>query len=187
MTHEELELLVQRQQEEIDRLSKMVDRLYQVSVLPSQDREQKLLDVVEANAAALNNELAQLLVKAEAGDALAQFSLGWTHYYAKGVVENSVEGVKWWTLSANQGNAEAQWELGGAYATGRGVPQQDLVAAYAWYNIAAENGFIYAKKDKEKIAKSMFPGQVIRAEDMAREFLNQLHTGDTSAVTATPK
>ena len=62
MTHEELDLLVQRQQGEIDRLSMVVDRLYQVSVLPSQDREQKLLDVVEANAAALSNELAELLV-----------------------------------------------------------------------------------------------------------------------------
>jgi len=177
MTHEELDLLVQRQQGEIDRLSKVVDRLYQVSVLPSQDREQKLLDVVEANAAALSNELAELLVKAEAGDALAQFSLGWTHFYAKGVVENSVEGVKWWTLSAQQGNAEAQWELGGANATGRGVAQ-DLVAAYAWYNIAAENGFIYAKKDKEKIAKSMYAGQVIRAEEMAKEFLNKKSVAD---------
>ena len=177
MTHEELDLLVQRQQGEIDCLSKVVDRLYQVSVLPAQDREQKLLDVVEANAAALNNELAQLLLKAEAGDALAQFSLGWTHFYAKGVVENSVEGVKWWTLSAHQGNAEAQWELGGANATGRGVAQ-DLVAAYAWYIIAAENGFIYAKKDKEKIAKSMYAGQVIRAEEMAKEFLNNMPVAD---------
>ena len=177
MTHEELDLLVQHQQGEIDRLSKVVDRLYQVSVLPSQDREQKLLDVVEANAAALNNELTQLQVKAEAGDALAQFSLGWTHYYAKGVPENSVEGVKWWTLSAQQGNAEAQWELGGANATGRGVVQ-DLVAAYAWYNIAAENGFIYAKKDKEKIVKSMYAGQVLRAEEMAKEFLNQMPVAD---------
>jgi TPR repeat protein len=177
MTPEELGLLVQQQQEQIDRLSKVVDRLYQASNLPNRDREQKMLDEVEANATALSNELAQLLVKAEAGDALAQFSLGWTHYYAKGVSENSVEGVKWWTLSAHQGYAEAQWELGGAYATGRGVTQ-DLVAAYAWYNIAAENGFIYAKKDKEKIAKSMYAGQVIRAEEMAKKFSNKIPVAD---------
>ena len=187
MTHEELILLVQQQQEQIDRLSKVVDRLYQVSELPARDREQRVLDEVEAHAAALNNELAQLQAQAEAGDPRAQFTLGYTHYYAKGVAENSVEGVKWWTLSAHQGNAEAQWELGGAYATGRGVPQQDLVAAYAWYNIAAENGFIYAKKDKEKIAKSMYAGQVIRAEEMAKEFLNQMPVADKPTVTASPK
>ena len=65
----------------------------------------------------------------------------------------------------------------GAYATGRGVTQ-DLVAAYAWYNIAAENGFIYAKKDKEKIAKSRYAGQVIRAEEMAKKFSNKMPAAD---------
>ena len=173
MTHEELILLVQQQQEQIDRLSKVVDRLYQVSELPTRDREQRVLDEVEAHAAALNSELAQLQAQAEAGDPRAQFTLGYTHYYAKGVAENSVEGVKWWSLSAQQGFAEAQWELGSAYATGRGIPQ-DVVTAYAWYHIAAENGFIYARKDKEKIAKTMFPGQVIRAEELAKEFSNKL-------------
>ena len=38
--------------------------------------------------------------------------------------------------AAEQGNAEAQFNLGRAYANGEGVPK-DLVEAYAWVNIAA--------------------------------------------------
>ena len=38
--------------------------------------------------------------------------------------------------ASEQGDAEAQFNLGLAYETGRGVPK-DYVQAYAWYNIAA--------------------------------------------------
>ena len=172
MTHEELILLVQQQQEQIDRLSKVVDRLYQVSELPTRDREQRVLDEVEAHAAALNNELAQLQAQAEAGDPRAQFTLGYTHYYAKGVAENSVEGVKWWSLSAQQGFAEAQWELGSAYATGRGIPQ-DVVTAYAWYHIAAANGHVKAKSRKGLIAKEMTAEDISKAQALSKEMIKK--------------
>ena len=60
-----------------------------------------------------------------------------------------------------------------------GTIADTLQAGISIYNnIAAENGFIYAKKDKEKIAKSMYAGQVIRAEEMAKEFLNQMPVAD---------
>jgi hypothetical protein len=40
---------------------------------------------------------------------------------------------------AAQGDADAQTELGGMYATGNGV-DQDNVLAYAWLNLAAASG-----------------------------------------------
>jgi TPR repeat protein len=40
---------------------------------------------------------------------------------------------------AQAGDAEAQLELGQRYATGTGVPQDDVQAA-AWYRSAAEGG-----------------------------------------------
>lgn len=166
MTHEELVQRVAEQQAEIERLAALTNRLYHASPLPAQDREQKLLDEVEAHTEALNNELAQVQIQAETGDPRAQFSLGYTHYYAKGVAENSVEGVRWWTLAAQQGFAEAQWELGNACLAGRGI-NSDVIAAYAWLHLSAVNGFIYAKKDKDKVAKTMFAGQIIRAEELA--------------------
>jgi len=50
-----------------------------------------------------------------------------------------VEAVAWYRKAAEQGNAVAQYYLGITYATGTGVPQDD-VEAVAWYRKAAEQG-----------------------------------------------
>ena len=42
-------------------------------------------------------------------------------------------------LAAEQGYAAAQFNLGVMYASGQGVPEDD-VTAYAWLNIAAAQG-----------------------------------------------
>ena len=85
------------------------------------------------------------------------------YYYAKGVAEDSILGLEWLLKAANQGHVEAQWEMGNAYKTGRGVPTGPI-SAYAWYSIAGENGFVFGKKDKDIIAETMFAGQLIKAE-----------------------
>ena len=41
----------------------------------------------------------------------------------KGVEPDDEEAVKWYRLSAEQGDASAQWHLGLAYANGEGVEQ----------------------------------------------------------------
>ncbi len=45
---------------------------------------------------------------------------------------------------ANQGNAEAQFNLGGMYDKGEGVPQDDTEAV-KWYRKAAEQGYAEAQ------------------------------------------
>ncbi len=40
---------------------------------------------------------------------------------------------------AEQGNAEAQYNLGYMYGEGLGVPQDDYVQAHMWLNIAASS------------------------------------------------
>lgn len=52
---------------------------------------------------------------------------------------NYVEAVKWFRKAAEQGHAEAQFELGGKYFTSEGVPE-DNVEAYTWYLLAKANG-----------------------------------------------
>ena len=47
--------------------------------------------------------------------------------------------MKWYTLAAEQGNADAQYNLGVMYDNGRGVPQDDKTAV-KWYRLAAEQG-----------------------------------------------
>lgn len=48
--------------------------------------------------------------------------------------------VEIWEPLAKQGLSEAQSDLGTAYLTGSGVPQ-DLVAAVKWFRLAADQGF----------------------------------------------
>ena len=47
---------------------------------------------------------------------------------------------------ADQGNADAQFNLGEMYAYGHGVPQ-DYKEAVSWYRRAAERGHIRAQKN----------------------------------------
>jgi len=167
VTHEELVLQVRKQQEEINRLSGLIKRLYDISELPRLETEEKIIAQIEAKAEVLANEEADLRIQATEGNARAQFMLGYIYYHAKGVAEDSVQAVKWWLMAAEQGHAEAQWELGNAYVSGQGVAQ-DIPTGYAWYSIAADNGLVFAKRDREKIKEKMYPGDIVRAEQIAR-------------------
>ena len=57
----------------------------------------------------------------------------------KGVPEDDVEAVKWYRKSAEQGNADAQYNLGVCYKHGIGVPKDDAEAV-KWYLKSAEQG-----------------------------------------------
>ena len=170
MTHEELILQVRKQREEIDRLSELVRRLYDISELPRLETEENILAQIEAKAEELASEEADLRIQATQGNVRAQFLLGYIYYHAKGVAEDSVQAVMWWHKAAEQGHAEAQWELGNAYVRGQGVIR-DIATGYAWYSIAADNGLVFAKRDKNKIAERMYPGDIIRAEGIAKQLL----------------
>ena len=75
---------------------------------------------------------------AEAGDAQAQFNLGFAYEYGEGVPQNSIEAVKWYRKSAEQGYARAQSNLGFAYEHGEGV-QKDATEALKWHCKAAKS------------------------------------------------
>ena len=78
-------------------------------------------------------------IKAEQGDAEAQFNLGQMYRKGRGVPQNYEEAVKWYEKAALQGNATAQNNLAGKYTRGQGV-EQDYIEAYAWHLLAKENG-----------------------------------------------
>ncbi len=52
--------------------------------------------------------------------------------------------LKFWRPLAEQGHAEAQYNLGIVYYKGRGVPQDDAEAV-TWYRKAAEQGYASAQ------------------------------------------
>src|ERR1035437_373053 len=78
-------------------------------------------------------------VKAEQGNAAAQYSLGCAYFKGDGVVQNQVEAVNWFRKAAEQNYTNAQNDLGFCYAFGRGVAT-NMVEAAKWFRKAADQG-----------------------------------------------
>ena len=72
-------------------------------------------------------------------------------------------------LSADKGDAGAQFSLGFMYQKGLGVPQ-DYVRAYMWFDLAAAQGTKGAAEWRELIAARMTPAQIAEAQKLAREW-----------------
>jgi len=83
-------------------------------------------------------------VKAENGDAKAQYNLGDMYIRGKGAQTNYAEGIKWFRKSAEQNDAGAECDLGNCYDCGVGVTM-DHVEAVKWYRKAAEQNFAPAQ------------------------------------------
>jgi hypothetical protein len=84
--------------------------------------------------------------------------------------------VKWYTKSAEQGKAKAQYNLGVKYVNGQGVPQ-DNVYAHMWFNLAAVDGDEDASKNRDIVAKRMTTADISKAQSLARECLKKNYKG----------
>jgi TPR repeat protein len=109
---------------------------------------------------------------AQQGYADAQFNLGVMFYAGQGVTQDYREAAKWFRLAADQGAALAQSNLGFMYEKGQGL-SRDYVRAYMWYSLAAsrlvgDDGKL-ATEYHDFIGKRLSPGQVLRAQKMARQ------------------
>ena len=62
----------------------------------------------------------------------------------EGVPENDPEAVRWFRLAADQGDADAQSNLGVMYANGEGVLEDDPEAV-KWLRLAADQGVVAAQ------------------------------------------
>lgn len=83
--------------------------------------------------------------KAEAGDALAQNSLGCAYHNADGVERDYGKAKEWYEKSAAQGNMYAQSNLGVLYKYGLGV-EKNLSKAFEWYMKSAIQGYSLAQE-----------------------------------------
>ncbi|MGA7534999.1 MAG: hypothetical protein WBW27_24265 [Pseudolabrys sp.] len=70
---------------------------------------------------------------------------------------------------AEQGNANAQYNLGVLYDNGLGVPQ-DKVRAYMWFTLSASQGRDGAAAFRDLIARRMTPAQIEEAQKLTREW-----------------
>ena len=83
---------------------------------------------------------------------------------------NTPKQIAEWKEAAEKGDAEAQYELGFAYANGDSVPE-DYAMAYAWWNIASANGELTAKLSKADLAEIMTKEQIAEAQKLSREMV----------------
>jgi TPR repeat protein len=79
-----------------------------------------------------------------------------------GVKQDARVAARWYRRAAEQGNVEAQNNLGVLYATGRGVPHDD-VQAYYWFALAAAEGYPDAARNRDLSAESMSAEQLDEA------------------------
>jgi hypothetical protein len=83
----------------------------------------------------------------------AQFNLGLMYAEGDGIPKNYKEAVKWFRLSAEQGNIGAKTNLGWMHDYGYGVPQ-DRKEALRLYRHSAELGNIYAQYNLGMVYKN---------------------------------
>ena len=114
-----------------------------------------------------------LLPLAKDGNPNAQYRVGVMHAHGQAASLNQAEAVKWFLLSAAQGNADAQLALGNEYAIGGygGVGiERDAPEAYFWLVLAIENkatnkrSLDSATQMRDLIAGKLTPEQLAKVE-----------------------
>jgi TPR repeat protein len=73
-----------------------------------------------------------------------------------------------WRVRAEQGSVTAQANLGNMYEIGAGVDQSNILA-HQWYNLAASNGDIIARENREALAEKMTASEISKAISLARK------------------
>ena len=77
---------------------------------------------------------------------------------------------------AEQGDADAQGNLGVMYVFGKGVIK-DFVYAHMWGNIASMNGNDKGETLRGYVAEKMTSSQIEEAQRLAREFIKKNYKG----------
>lgn len=86
------------------------------------------------------SSLAMLRAHAERGDAAAIGYIGQMYSFgALGLRKNGLDAIEWWTMAAELGDADSQYDLGLAYYDGDGV-EQDKARGIRYWQQAAMQG-----------------------------------------------
>ena len=128
------------------------------------------LAVIPVGVDAQDPDLEEMRARAEQGNPIAQYNLGFRYANGDGVPQDDAEAERWYRLAADQGHADAQYSLGTLYAGGEGVPE-DHVLAYMWFNLAAAQGNEDAESGKAGIEEQMTREQIAEGQRMSREWL----------------
>lgn len=77
---------------------------------------------------------------AEAGDADAQYNIGWMYLNGYGLRTNDDLALQWWEKASAQGHSDASFSIGMLYSLGDGEVPKDLNKAIDYYLLALEDG-----------------------------------------------
>jgi TPR repeat protein len=88
--------------------------------------------------------------------------------------------------AAEQGNAEAQLEMGILYEFGYNMPKNNITAL-AWYLRSAEQGNVLAVKRRDQLKSHMTPDEIDAANKLSTELMTKKpEKTDTPPVTDAP-
>ncbi|HEY0270786.1 MAG TPA: hypothetical protein VGC10_07340 [Sphingomonas sp.] len=73
--------------------------------------------------------------------------------------------------AAALGDADALFDLGMAYSSGRDGVDVDLIEAHKWLNLAALSGATRAQQCRAEIAEEMTAREIVEAQKQARAWL----------------
>jgi len=107
---------------------------------------------------------------ANAGNRIAMHDLG--HYYATGADGASPDlqqAVKWFSMAAERGVLDSQFNLAVLYQGGSGVPLS-LEDAYVWYAIAGGQGDKIATQRSEAVARELSEEGLANAKSRVKAF-----------------
>lgn len=91
----------------------------------------------------------------------------------KGVPQDYKKVINWYHKAAEQGSAEAQYNLGLMYSDGLGVPQ-DYAHAHMWLNLAASQGHENATKSREIVEDNLMTReQIAEGKRLAKEWIER--------------
>ncbi len=103
---------------------------------------------------------------AEAGDADAQYNIGWMYMNGYGLRVNDSLALEWWKEASEQGHSDASFSIGMLYSLGEGEVSKDTNEAIDYYLIAADG----KHEDAIAILKSM----MLRNDNFVRERLHSI-------------
>ena len=96
------------------------------------------------------------------------FSQSFDKGFAAYMLGNYSQAIIEWRHKASFGSATAMTNLGNMYEVGAGV-EQDKVLAHQWYNLAASNGDVVARKNKQDLEENMTMSQISNALVLAKK------------------
>jgi hypothetical protein len=127
-------------------------------------------------------ELNEIRVRANAGEARSEHDLAELYKWGQGVQQDYAEALKWYLKAAEQGDADSELNLGYLYQTGSGIKKNEKEAA-KWLEKAAEQGI---REAEFSIGSAYLYGKGLRKDQIAAAhwFEKAAEQGDGDAMMA---